>query len=127
MMNIKFARPYDFIAAIRTPPFGKLVSARVVKSLRKRLYNYQDGLCYYCGNKTSLEINQEENIFLAATIEHVYDRWDIRRGVTNETVLACYFCNQLKSRLDHARRWQGFDYSEYAVSILNILKTGKIC
>lgn len=83
---------------------------RVGSGLRLELFN-KNTKCYYCGCQTSL--NEEQTMRTlrkkeklkanTATIEHLYDRFDIRRydvsiPFEERFVLACYGCNQKKQR-----------------------------
>jgi len=70
-----------------------------------RLWEKHSGVCFYCGIKTKLPIsghhkkhNHSSNI---ATIEHVYNKMDIRRFLENKKVLCCYKCNNSKGAIDY--------------------------
>lgn len=73
------------------------------KNKRSRLailYKEQGGICYYCGIKT-IRIPSGTSGLLpdnAATIEHLYSKFDIRRWVQksnlSNTVMSCNRCNK---------------------------------
>ncbi len=76
------------------------------RELRGKLFSAQNGKCHWC--KTPM---QRENVPAIipdapqqpanlATFDHLWDRADIRRrqGVPSPIVLACYECNQRRSR-----------------------------
>jgi hypothetical protein len=70
--------------------------------------------CYYCGkpvvrNKKGDTINYPNT----ATIEHLFSIRDIRRalvGFIENTVLACFSCNNSAGAKESARFWDSFDY-----------------
>ncbi len=84
----------------------------IVKNPRKQrllLYREAEGRCHYCNVKTVLpkvknEIDGELNM---ATIDHLYSRSDPRRYDPPKDqprhVLACWKCNQIRSRFEDAR------------------------
>lgn len=74
---------------------------------RKRLHE-NNPHCHWCGILT-VEGGSPRHAN-AATLDHVYSRLDPRRASgPSPVVLACYSCNQRRSREEHAR---GLDRSE---------------
>lgn len=77
---------------------------------RRRLWEEQDGLCYYCKCPTKLpEVIEgaERGIRVPdmATLDHVYPRGTAMRarGSRDRIVLACWECNNRRGR-EHSRR-----------------------
>lgn len=59
----------------------------------------------------------------AATIEHIYSKWDVRRHLKNPVVAVCYKCNQDKAALDEKRALQGYySWKRYDGLLINYLK-----
>lgn len=74
------------------------------KKRRADLFRENDGKCHWCGCQTVLP--EESGIFPhaqeprnLATIDHLYDRFDERRGGQGVWVLACKRCNNRRSNL----------------------------
>lgn len=64
----------------------------------RRLYK-QNKRCSYCNRKTFISDesnNGKYNPFIA-TIDHIYDRYDIRRFLSNDYVFSCMECNRDKA------------------------------
>lgn len=109
----------------KTPisPFGTCRSKKL-RNRRIRLYKNKKGKCYYCGTTTILDLSGELNnkpIHNLATIDHKYFRWDIRRALSEENVLSCWMCNQIKNDNDNGKMWHGFTYLGNEFNIFNYL------
>lgn len=105
-----------------------------------KLYNEQNGLCYYCNKPADLitGINlhgrQKDN---TATVEHIYNRTDIRRmllqsiGYKNQhikqIVMAHYKCNNGKSKIDHDLMYINYrnEEAQYDGLLIKLLKDNK--
>lgn len=68
--------------------------------------------CFYCGILTDWpkHIQGQSLLPYAATIEHLYPKWDIRRALSEKVVLACYKCNNGKNIDDYNKMFEGFTY-----------------
>jgi hypothetical protein len=83
------------MSAIKSP-FGKKRSGSCMTARRKILYIKYNGICQGCGCKTIMTYcNTHKLPKNTATVEHIYHRWDIRRGISTakDTTLFCFDCN----------------------------------
>jgi hypothetical protein len=75
-----------------------------IKRRRLRLYREQKGKCYYCKCQMSLELEipkHRKAPLDQCTIEHLFDRFDPRRGKVKGQacwVAACWKCNNERSQ-----------------------------
>jgi len=92
------------------------------------LYSIQEGKCYYCGCHCSLLTHDQhegkkppDNM---ATLEHLYDHWDLRRPFMDQLpdrvkfAMACYKCNQQRGidrfkKLELQHRIRVFDIKQF--------------
>ncbi len=87
-------------------PKRKRSTAAQKKRRRERLYEEQDGKCYYCGCPTII-INYTKNPDKfpdnLATLEHLDNKLskDRKPGEPARVVMACYRCNQERGAEDH--------------------------
>lgn len=98
------------------------------KQRKKRLLNlYMDsrGKCHYCGIDTTLPPPNAGSKYhkpTTATIEHIYPRTDIRRLLQSHyfenTVLACFECNQHQSKMTDPMRGVGIDKDFSLIKLL---------
>lgn len=78
------------------------------KALREKLYHEQNGLCYWCQEKTVLyEFKSDVSIIpeglKVATLDHLYQKGNPLRyqnGIQRH-VMACYDCNFERSKLQN--------------------------
>lgn len=65
----------------------------------------QDPSCHWCGRFTVPFLKpQKPRLDCEATLDHVYHKFDSRRGnAENQVVLACNKCNEERGRADWAR------------------------
>jgi 5-methylcytosine-specific restriction endonuclease McrA len=69
---------------------------------KSRLFNYQQGFCFYCAKRMRLRIRKKEGLHEAgdlATLDHFIPR--IRGGLNMQgnKVLACIECNTRKNNM----------------------------
>lgn len=68
----------------------------------QQLYIKSKKKCKYCGRKTEMPPTDGVTTFKRmATQEHLYSKMDIRRLLSNKTVLCCLECNQNKAYADY--------------------------
>lgn len=124
-------RKYKFLrefGKLPTPdsPFGN--RRKNYRQIKKRLFNELNGKCENCkiplylvpsGNNIQKGF---KNIDIVATIEHVYNRWDIRRGLDGEIVkLFCHKCNQDNEHTELNKLYEFYD-SIYNIEIINLIE-----
>jgi hypothetical protein len=87
----------------------------------------KDCHCYWCGVKTEIEnrIGEKDQIPTAATLDHVYSNYDLRRLLKGGTkvVVACFKCNNKRSAAETRKVFpNSYDMKKNHVSIIQILK-----
>ena len=90
-----------------------------------RLFQEQQGRCTHCGKQLRLPIAKKMNKSYSntATLDHVYDRFDIRRALApGLVVLACHSCNHLRGIENSRQLWKGYSYKPKCVSIIKLWK-----
>jgi len=109
----------------RISPFAnRKDNTSVMQWKRKKLFDKQDGKCYYCGIQTIYPKNKTnyspmpDNL---ATVEHIYGRYDIRRAVCKKTVLSCYKCNCDKAILETKEIHQCHYNMPYTIDIKELI------
>ncbi len=93
---------------------------RDLKKRRERLWTENDGLCKYCGIKTVLpnETNENYHPDNLATIDHLINKLErkkrLKPNCTGEIrlVLACRKCNFLRGKLDEFRLIKGLRFKK---------------
>lgn len=81
----------------------KLNPSKRRKFLREKLYQEQNGICYWCERQTILQdfpaFSDGPPNPLIATLDHLYHKCHPLRYVDNikKHVMACYECNQERS------------------------------
>ncbi len=91
---------------------------------RKLVLFNRDPYCHWCHRLTKLVYQQpnEPADPLMATVDHLFDRFDIRRWLANNTgetrtVLACFKCNNSRaskrSKEELRKRGKGFTLSKF--------------
>ena len=84
--------------------------------------------CTFCGKRVILARRGKAPLTMYATVEHIYDRSDIRRGLVSEnqnTTLACWGCNQKRNDCrvnDTISDYRGIP----RISLTETLRTGEI-
>lgn len=82
-----------------------------LRSLKFKLSRHFNRMCFYCGVKTLMSkagaVKISDN---SATVDHTYWKWDMRRRLSNETVLCCWKCNKEKWAKDEENFYSGYDY-----------------
>ena len=66
---------------------------------KAKLFNEQEGVCFYCKKKMLLTKEDRYTPYNTATFEHIYCKGDLRRWCKNKekkVVLACYKCNSTR-------------------------------
>jgi hypothetical protein len=84
-----------------------------------RMFEQQGGLCWYCKCLMVLVRGRADGIVLdpkIATFEHLISRLNPDKGLPNHSneqrlVLACFECNQERSKLDQ-RKWKNRKYTK---------------
>lgn len=91
----------------------------------RRLFYKSKGLCSYCKSKTKLQESHvgkcKNNI---ATSEHIYSKLDIRRLLSEKTILACYGCNISKAQREYDLIYNNGTYQAKEYSNYNQLNNG---
>lgn len=60
------------------------------------------GKCYYCGCNTRMsKIGKNSSFPNMATRDHLYSKMDIRRLISEKSVLACKSCNEQRAYREH--------------------------
>ncbi len=77
-----------------SPTEGSVMSShsRRRKNLRKRLFNQQDGCCFYCHRKVDIEC-ENHNAPEAATLEHLIPKSKGGSSRVDNLVVSCRECN----------------------------------
>jgi hypothetical protein len=90
-----------------------------------RLFHEQQGRCTHCGKQLQLPVAKKMNKSYhdTATLDHVYDRFDIRRALApGLVVLACHSCNHHRGIENSRLLWKGYSYKPKCVSIIKLWK-----
>lgn len=94
------------------------------------LFLKHKGKCYYCGVLTKLPKSQKYTRKgtkvnpRMATVEHVYSRMDIRRLITDKSVLACVSCNNAKAYRDYDLVFNNGTYQDKEYEYVNSISNG---
>ncbi len=89
------------------PYAHKTDSTWVNQPLKRWLFKKYNGICQNCSCLTKLSKKVFDD---TATVEHIYQRTDMRRVFGNKVTLFCYKCNNDKNKFD-VRRYND-QYSE---------------
>ena len=87
--------------------------------------------CHWCGVKTDIEnrIGNGDQIPTAATLDHVYSNYDLRRLLKNgtKTVLACFKCNNKRSAGECRKVFpNSYDMRNNRISIIELLTQSRL-
>lgn len=78
-----------------------MTTNRRLRNKRRRLWQRQKGLCYWCGCKTLLpQSGKAEKTHRTATIDHVIPRAKGGSNQPDNCVMACDACNSMRNELD---------------------------
>lgn len=85
-----------------------------VYDLRKNTnpnHKVKDNRCHYCKCRMifSTQDNYHKRLRKAATLDHVYFKWDMRRVLCRRTVPCCWNCNHTKNETDTEWFKQGYE------------------
>lgn len=92
--------------------------------LKLKLFESHKGKCFYCKKDTVIQCKKIKNNFPPnmATVEHIYNKYDIRRSLSRKTVLACYSCNQEKIKNDGTEIFTNYYKNMPEINILTLIK-----
>ena len=80
-------------------------------------------ICYWCGCLVHRGLVKNAKVKIA-TIDHIYDKRDLRRYLVTEeenTVISCYNCNQKRNDSELAKRKYNFDRDDL-IDIIELCK-----
>ena len=114
----------NLIPTQRSPYDNTIRNGVKVRKMKIKLFIKSKGRCAYCHCKVIIPEPLHGGIQFknTATLDHVYQKWDIRRAICKDVVLCCFKCNQERNHEDMENVLSNYKYKWKSIDLIKLLK-----